>query len=358
MAGIQLTQQQRSLLMQEILAQRNRPQPNPQTGLEAALRLGATAIQQRTLDKLQAQEAERDSNLSRALTGAPVADAGSVVGLDSVEGPGEQINIPARRGVNLDAEQRLILEDVQRQRAAPSEFDLIAARGEQERQTQAENIQARAAEAEKNRIQRDTEQIRDIQAKAELTRLEEDIKNKAGNAGVKLTERQGKASSWVNQFSVGNQIIEQQLEAGYRPSLKDVAIYGKSIDEETGAVNRRILREGGMSQEAVNFFDAAYLVIDPTVRQATGAAVREFEFINWMNTLIPFSEDPTEIAQKSFIRSRIMQGMISEAGPGINFVQDIEATNPVPQFGSEEKSDIDKAIDQVDRELADLDGNP
>lgn len=65
MAGIALTPQRRSELLQRLLAAQDAQQPNPQTGLEAALRLGAQAVRQRQINRLQEQETAR-ANTTRA----------------------------------------------------------------------------------------------------------------------------------------------------------------------------------------------------------------------------------------------------------------------------------------------------
>ena len=56
MTGINLTPQRRSELLQRLLEAQSRPQANPQTGLEAALRLGADALTQRQIKTLAEQE--------------------------------------------------------------------------------------------------------------------------------------------------------------------------------------------------------------------------------------------------------------------------------------------------------------
>jgi hypothetical protein len=52
MAGIQLTPQRRSQLLELLLSQQGPQRQNPQTALEAALRLGAQGIRQRGINQL------------------------------------------------------------------------------------------------------------------------------------------------------------------------------------------------------------------------------------------------------------------------------------------------------------------
>lgn len=70
MAGINLTPQRRSQLLEMLLRQQAQPQ-NPQTGIEAALRLGGDLIRQRTANRLQMEEqqeqAASQSRLAEAL---------------------------------------------------------------------------------------------------------------------------------------------------------------------------------------------------------------------------------------------------------------------------------------------------
>ena len=69
MTGISLTPRQRSELLQRLLAQQDQQQANPQTGLEAALRLGAEGIRQNQINRLQ-EEAKASANTRRANTAA------------------------------------------------------------------------------------------------------------------------------------------------------------------------------------------------------------------------------------------------------------------------------------------------
>jgi hypothetical protein len=78
------------------------------------------------------------------------------------------------------------------------------------------------------------------------------------------------------------------------------------------------------------------LIVDPVVRQSTGAAVKTFEFLLWFNTLIPQSDDPTEDAQKAFARQRVIAGLKIAAGPGAAIVEKIHADIPTPDFTAQE----------------------
>ena len=72
MTGINLTPQRRSELLQRLLEAQSRPQANPQTGLEAALRLGADALTQRQIKTLAEQE-KASQNTTRSNENAAIA---------------------------------------------------------------------------------------------------------------------------------------------------------------------------------------------------------------------------------------------------------------------------------------------
>ena len=160
-------------------------------------------------------------------------------------------------------------------------------------------------------------------------------KDGSGLPDVKLTEGQSKGSGWYNQALTGNKMIEDKIANGVDVDPKAVAVYAEAIDDETGNVNRQILRKAGLSQDQINFFDSVNLMVDPVVRQSTGAAVKTFEFLLWFNSLIPQSNDPTENAQKSFVRQRVISGLRIAAGPGAALVDKIHEDNPTPDFGAE-----------------------
>jgi len=166
-------------------------------------------------------------------------------------------------------------------------------------------------------------------------------KDGSGLPDVSLTEGQSKGSGWYNQALTGNKMIEDKIASGVEIDAKAVALYAESIDDTTGNVNRQILRKAGLSQDQINFFDSVNLMVDPIVRQSTGAAVKTFEFLLWFNSLIPQSNDPTENAQKSFVRQRVIAGLKIAAGPGAALVDKIHEDNPTPDF---EPTDVSKQL--------------
>jgi hypothetical protein len=148
----------------------------------------------------------------------------------------------------------------------------------------------------------------------------------------KLTEGQSKGSGWYNQALTGNKLIEDQLNAGLEITPRAVAVYAESIDDTTGNINRQLLRTQGVTEDEIRFFDAVNLMVDPVVRQSTGAAVKTFEFLLWFNSLVPQSNDPKEIAQKSFVRGRVIAGLNIAAGPGAALVDKLHEDVPTPNF--------------------------
>lgn len=354
MAGIALTDDRRTQLLETLLSQQANPNGQPILhGAALAAKLGEQLIRKKKIDQLRGEEKAAQDQLVEALKAGQPGQAKAVTLEDFEGGSGrQQVVIPGKkadRGAeaealsNLSPQQQLIamqLKAGQKELAEPTaseaakiEFDrrqALQAQGEEADLERAKvTLSARAEEAEKDRIAQETNAIRQIQSRFAL----ENVKQAAADDGVKLTERQGKATSWLNQMTVGNRIVEEKMSSGYIPNSKSVALYAEAIDENTGNINRQVLRKAGLSQDDINFFDAGYLVIDPVVRQSTGAAVKPFEFINWFNALIPQSDDPTEIEQKSFIRSRLINGFEIEAGPeGKRLLSQIEENNPIPKF--------------------------
>ncbi|KKK85452.1 hypothetical protein LCGC14_2773150, partial [marine sediment metagenome] len=155
------------------------------------------------------------------------------------------------------------------------------------------------------------------------------ISEEGGAANLSATEQKG--SGWYNQALTGNKLIEDKLKAGLKIRPKAVALYAEAIDDATGNVNKQLLRSI-LDQDEINFFDAANLIVDPVVRQSTGAAVKTFEFLLWFNTLIPQSSDPEEELQKSFDRGRVIAGLRIAAGEGAAIVDQLHADIPTPDF--------------------------
>ena len=374
---MELTAPRRSQLLQQLLQQQVQPQPNIRSGGELLAKLLAQGVRQAQINRMQEQEAQAESDSNRRIADVLAGQQGrQLLDLQNIEGGVDTISVPQKRGAEGLQRQHTLesalnpqemqayqtLRQSQRALADPTEFQqrqilqddaqaAITAESEADRDfrsteagldrdfrsteaglnrelTKDQNQRNREANArlQELRLLHDEDaQIRDIQSKAALER----IKNEAKGAGYDLTERQGKATSWLNQMETGIGLIEQQFEAGFEINEKDIIAYSKAIDDETGAINRRILRNA-MSQDAINFFDAAYAVIDPVVRQSTGAAVKPFEFHNWFNTLIPMSNDRGEKEQKQFMRNRLSAGIAIEAGPGIELVRQIHSAIPQP----------------------------
>lgn len=199
---------------------------------------------------------------------------------------------------------------------------------EQQRELAEDNRIFNAQEGQRARDDAELRQIRDIQAKFTLQsnsqEFEKELKELAGQGGFDLSERQGKATAWGLSYAQGAEFLEHQLagtgpfegKGQYVPNLKDAAVFAKSIDEKTGAVNREVISRA-LSDPAISYFQSAYMMIDPIVRQRTGAAVREFEFITMVRTLMPLSNDtPQSLDQKKAARQAAFQGLLVESGPG------------------------------------------
>jgi hypothetical protein len=177
--------------------------------------------------------------------------------------------------------------------------------------------------------------IQDIAAgdRKELLKLEYDLKSKAALEqieaeaklkGLDLTEAQAKAVSWLGKGLGGKRVIDGMLQSGYKPSSAAVAAYEKSIDEETGAIHANVWRNSpALSQQDKNYLDAAYLFLDGSIRQATGVAVKQFEWRSMFYALIPRSEDPEELRNKMAAQQTILGTMAIAAGPGAQAAYDL-----------------------------------
>ena len=105
MAGIQLTEQRRSQLLEQLLRQQNQQRPKIQSGAELAARLLAQGIRQKDIKELKEQEAEEQKKLILALQEGQ-ATGGKSVTLEDFEGGSgrQQIFIPGKRA-DPDAQQ-------------------------------------------------------------------------------------------------------------------------------------------------------------------------------------------------------------------------------------------------------------
>ena len=243
MAGIALTPQRRSQLL-EALLQQQMQQPNIQSGGELGVRLLAQALRQKQVNQLQGQEAQSQQQIADAL-GAGQATAPKSITLEDIEGGSgrQQVAIPGRREVKseqadalsrLNPTQQAQAQEILANRKALSEPGLaeqIKMREESNARLQRQNnsaalerqqlqedaaaarqerqIEAQMSSEQRGYIQRDTEQIREIQSRVALTRLESDlerekIKDAAKNQGIDLTEQQAKATGWYTSAAAGS----------------------------------------------------------------------------------------------------------------------------------------------------------
>jgi len=97
MAGIQLTEQRRSQLLEQLLAQQEQ-RPQIRSGIGLAARLGAQLIRQKKINKLNEQEVKSQEKLLKALRTGKATDPQSITLEDFEGGSGrQQVGIPGKR---------------------------------------------------------------------------------------------------------------------------------------------------------------------------------------------------------------------------------------------------------------------
>ena len=131
----------------------------------------------------------------------------------------------------------------------------------------------------------------------------------------KLTERQGKAYAWNESFTLGASQIEKLLEVDYRPSAWALGKYAIFKDEKTGPTMRTLAREQ-ISVDDMLWFNAAYRMIEPAIRQSSGAAIKASEIENAFNAMIPLTKDEREVTSKKLYRDAIHRGIKLEMQGG------------------------------------------
>jgi hypothetical protein len=385
MAGIDLTGDRRSQLLELLLSQQVQPRKRPiRSGGELAARLGAQLVRQQGIKKLQGEESQAQAELVNALQGRLPERQITLEGFDDV--PAENVPVPGRQvGVNaalrpLSPGQQLAGMELQARRrelADPTAFQQKKALQTQSEEAAAEEgalnrgaaqtrveiqqeaaalrqekqIEALQTENERDRIQSETESIRQVQSRFELERFKNELDSAADKAGVKLTEQQAKATGWYTSAQAGQAIVQQEIDNGYVPSLNSVSMYAKSIDPDTGAAARVQMRRL-IPDRALNFLDAANMIVDPIVRMRTGAAVRTDEFITTFNSVIPIGNKPQEIENKSFFRGAMIDAMGRMSGQGQSLGDAIITGRGIPEqtLGG----DAAEEIRSIDAELADI----
>jgi hypothetical protein len=372
MAGIDLTGDRRSQLLELLLSQQVQPRKRPiRSGGELAARLGAQLVRQQGIKKLQGEESQAQAELVNALQGRLPERQITLEGFDDV--PAENVPVPGRQqqlaGMELQARRRELADPTafQQKKALQTQSEEAAAeegalnRGAAQTRVeiqqeaaalrQEKQIEALQTENERDRIQSETESIRQVQSRFELERFKNELDSAADKAGVKLTEQQAKATGWYTSAQAGQAIVQQEIDNGYVPSLNSVSMYAKSIDPDTGAAARVQMRRL-IPDRALNFLDAANMIVDPIVRMRTGAAVRTDEFITTFNSVIPIGNKPQEIENKSFFRGAMIDAMGRMSGQGQSLGDAIITGRGIPEqtLGG----DAAEEIRSIDAELADI----
>lgn len=290
--------------------------------------LNAQAFRQRANRGQEALKAQQNQQLGQFLSALEDPSQGDPLSL-ALQGAQDNPVLASVAGPLLTDRQRIAnREDVQTFQADQADAARTA-RSEEARLDREFRQQLEDAKAQ----ERELAQIRDIQSRFTLQANDQEFQRELKDlarqsAGLDLSERQGKAAAWAMSFAQGMDFMDQQLTGSgdfegkgqYTPNLKDAALFAKSIDEKTGAISRELLSRG-LSDEAIAYFQSAYMMIDPIVRQRTGAAVREFEFITQVRNLIPLSNDTQQsLKQKQLARQTAMQSLLLESGPAAGFI--------------------------------------
>lgn len=313
----------------------NRPVGHPTQGLASLMQaLNAQIYRQRSAKGKEALQKQRAQEVGDFLAAMQSGDEAALQ--SAIKGAGNNPVLASMVGPYLSNRFAVEAREDQQEygtseREASQGF--TAGESRKDREFRAGESQkdrnVRAIELQDERVFRSEMQSAQFRHEKEMAKLENKLAMKLkSDSGFDLTERQGKASAWAMSYASGNKYLTDQLNGTgdfegrgpYVPNLKDSAVFAASIDEKTGAVNRELLSRT-LSDEAIEYFQSAYMLIDPIVRQRTGAAVREFEFITMVRTLIPLSNDtPQSLKQKEISRSAALEGIMLETGPGAQYL--------------------------------------
>jgi hypothetical protein len=371
MAGIDLTGDRRSQLLEMLLAQQVQPRQQPiRSGGELAARLAAQLVRQQGIKKLQGEETAAQQQLADALVaGQPTGrTTPTLEGIPGAFGR-EQLSIPGKKAVpseRRDAINNLPFEDrmralqaigLEKELAEPGFKDRVdiqskarinelevAQKAVDDRLTRQLEASARESQfsrdatAEQNAFQRNLirtegeanrasrEHISEVKQANDLVIAE--MQKDAEGLGLSAAEQ--KAMGWYTSFKAGMEIITQELEQGYNPSVNDVANYAKSVDRDTSAWMRVQWRRL-IDDRALNFLDGANMIVDPIVRMRTGAQVNADEFIKTFNDAVPIGDNKTQIENKNFFRQQMEDTIGDMSGAGKGVVDARFAANPAPR---------------------------
>ena len=325
MAGIQLTEQRRSQLLEQLLSQQGQRPKKIQSFGELAAKLGAQAIRQKKIDKLTAQEAEAQQQLVEAL-GAGQETSGKSVTLEDFEGGSgrQQVGIPGRKadpGASAAAISQLPiqqqvqaaqLQGIKRELAEPTRSQEATTKFGRDKELQGERLTSREKVAAKSLDARDKDltknldakeaaQLRDIQAKFELQTRAINAKRDelAKKPGSKLTQNQ-----WV--------------AAGYGARAEDAAAVIDEVGNQfTGVVSRGVgfAPEGFKTKDRQRFDQAKRNFINAQLRRESGAVISEQEFENADQQYFPQPGNKEDVLkQKAQNRAVVVAALRLEAG--------------------------------------------
>lgn len=313
MAGIPLTDQRRSQLLEQLLAQQAQQPQGIRSAGSLAARLGAQLIRQKQIEKLQAEEKTSQQELVDAL-GAGQATSGKSVTLEDFEGGSgrEQIGIPGRKadpGAQAEALaklppaqqlQALQLQGFKRELAEPTKAQAATTAFERRQELQTQSLDARDRDLARNLDAKEQAQFRDIQAKFELqTRV--------------INAKRDELAAKPNKFGQS-----QWIAAGYGARAEDAGLVIDDVGGQfTGVVSRGVglVPSGLRFQDRQKFDQAKRNFINAQLRRESGAVISDQEFANADLQYFPQPGDKEDVLkQKTANRSIVINALKLEAG--------------------------------------------
>lgn len=354
MAGIPLTDERRSQLLESLLAQQSQQPQGIRSAGSLAARLGAQLIRQKQIKKLQEQERTSQQELVDAL-GAGQATSGQAVTLEDFEGGSgrQQVAIPGRKAdPRAQAEalsklppaqqlQALQLQGFKRELAEPTRAEAATTAFERRQELQTQNLDARDRDLTRNLDAKEQAQFRDIQAKFEL-------QTRAINA------KRDELAAKPNKFTQN-----QWIAAGYGARAEDAGTVIDEVgDQFTGVVSRGVglVPSGLKFQDRQRFDQAKRNFINAQLRRESGAVISEQEFENADLQYFPQPGDKEDVLkQKAQNRSVVIQALKLEAGdaftqlraevplqgtPKVNIPQDVTQLPGFDELSPEEQQKL------------------
>lgn len=131
-------------------------------------------------------------------------------------------------------------------------------------------------------------------------------------AGLKLTETQEKSRGFASRMAQNYPALEQMLESGYRPGVKDVSVFMRAAESPVASP----LLEKAISPEGRQFMNAASHLVTAVLRKESGAAITEAEWARAFRDWLPRPGDSDEEIQRKLGNLRAeMESMAAGAGP-------------------------------------------